>query len=127
LGFEIHRLEQRMISRTRSPSRSTLGVSLGCWKRQGQAAKQPDPPSWECNADITKIKAQEGKGEPDASLCDLDAVLEPRQFGDPEAAARKLMESPIPSRARAGRPHPYRVDQLAISAGRMGSNARRRL
>ena len=27
-------------------------------KRQGQAAKQPDPPSWECNADITKIKAQ---------------------------------------------------------------------
>ena len=43
-------------------------------KRQGQAAKQPDPPSWECNAGITKIKAQEGKGEPDARLCVLDTV-----------------------------------------------------
>ena len=42
-------------------------------KRQGQAAKQPDPLSWECNAGITKIKAQEGKGEPDARLCVLDA------------------------------------------------------
>ena len=40
----------------------------------GQAAKQPDPPSWECNAGVTKIKAQEGKGEPDARLCVLDTV-----------------------------------------------------
>ena len=42
--------------------------------RRGQAAKQPDPPSWECNAGITKIKAQEGKGEPDARLRVLDAI-----------------------------------------------------
>jgi hypothetical protein len=53
-------------------------------KRQGQAAKQPDLPSWECNADITKIKAQEGKGEPDARLCVLDTFdghAQPRQYG----------------------------------------------
>jgi hypothetical protein len=53
-------------------------------KRQGQAATQPDPPSWECNADITKIKAQEGKGEPDARLCVLDTVdgqAQPGQCG----------------------------------------------
>ena len=53
-------------------------------KRQGQAAKQPDPLSWECNARITKIKAQEGKGEPDARLCVLDAVdghAQPGQCG----------------------------------------------
>jgi hypothetical protein len=43
-------------------------------RRQGQAAKQPDPPSWEYNADITKIKAQAGKGEPDTRLYVLDTV-----------------------------------------------------
>ena len=43
-------------------------------KRQGQAAKWPDPPSWECNAGITKTKAQEGKDPPDARLCVLDAI-----------------------------------------------------
>jgi hypothetical protein len=53
-------------------------------KRQSQAAKQPDPPSWECNAGITKIKAQEGKGEPDTRLCVLDTVdghAQPGQYG----------------------------------------------
>ena len=43
------------------------GTNTRQGKRQGQAAKQPDPPSWGCNAGITKIKAQEGKDEPDAS------------------------------------------------------------
>ena len=37
---------------------SQIGDKPRQGKRQGQAAKQPDPPSWECNADITKIKAQ---------------------------------------------------------------------
>src|SRR6185503_9797344 len=40
----------------------------------GQAAWQPDLPSWECNAGMAKIKAQEGKGEPDVHLCVLDTV-----------------------------------------------------
>ena len=60
------------------------GTNTRQGKRQGQAAKQPDPPSWECNADITKIKAQEGKGEPDARLCVLDTVdgqAQPGQYG----------------------------------------------
>src|SRR5215204_1531461 len=53
-------------------------------RRQGQAAKQPGPLSWEYNADITKSKAQEGKGEPDTRLCVLDTVdghAQPGQYG----------------------------------------------
>jgi len=41
---------------------------------KGQAAKQPDPQSWGCNAGINKIRAQERKGEPDARTSILDAV-----------------------------------------------------
>ena len=44
-------------------------------KRQGRAAKQPDPPSWGCNAGITKIKAQEGKGKPDLRPWVLDLSM----------------------------------------------------
>jgi hypothetical protein len=40
----------------------------------------------------------------------------PRRYADPEAAAKKLMEI-ANSVAGAGRPHPYRVDQLAVPAG----------
>ena len=60
------------------------GTNTRQGKRQGQAAKQPDPPSWECNAGITKIKAQEGKDEPDLRLCVLDTVdgrAQPGQYG----------------------------------------------
>ena len=60
------------------------GTNTRQGKRQGQAAKQPDPPSWECNARITKLKAQEGKGEPDARTCVLDTVdgqAQPGQYG----------------------------------------------
>ena len=38
-----------------------LGTNTRQGKRQGRAAKQPDPPSWECNAGTTKIKTQEDK------------------------------------------------------------------
>ena len=47
------------------------GTNTRQGKRPGQAAKQPDPQHWECNAGIAKIKAQEGKGEPDVRLCVL--------------------------------------------------------
>ena len=47
------------------------GTNTRQGKRQGQAAKQPDPLAWGCNAGITKIEAQEGKGEPDDRLCVL--------------------------------------------------------
>ena len=60
------------------------GTNTRQGKRQGQAAKQPDPPSWGCDASITKIKAQEGKVEPDARLCVLDTVAghaQPDQYG----------------------------------------------
>ena len=60
------------------------GTNTRQGKRQGQAAKQPDPPSWECNAGITKIKAQQGKGEPPARLWLLDTVdghAQSGQFG----------------------------------------------
>ena len=46
-------------------------------------AKQPDPPSWECNG-IKKVKVQEGKGKPDARLCVLNTVdghAQPGQYG----------------------------------------------
>ena len=60
------------------------GTNTRQGKRQGQAAKQPDPLSWKCNARITKIKAQEGKGEPDIRLYVLDTVdghAQPGQYG----------------------------------------------
>jgi len=57
------------------------GTNTRQGKRQGQAAKQADPPSWECNAGITKIKAQEGKGKPDVRLCVLDTVDGHAQLG----------------------------------------------
>ena len=60
------------------------GTNTRQGKRQGQAAKQPDPPSWECNAGITKIKAQEGKSEPKARPRVLDTVdgrAQPGQYG----------------------------------------------
>jgi hypothetical protein len=39
-------------------------TNTGQGTRQRQAAKQPDAPYRECNAGITKIKVQEGKGQP---------------------------------------------------------------
>ena len=60
------------------------GTNTRQGKRQGQAAKQPAPPSWERNADITKIKAQAGKDKPDVRLCVLDTVdgrAQPGQYG----------------------------------------------
>jgi len=37
------------------------GTNTRQGKRQGRAAKQPDPPSWECDADITKSKRKKAK------------------------------------------------------------------
>ena len=59
------------------------GQTLDRESVKGQAAKQPDPVR-ECNAGIAKIKAQEGKDEPDACLCVLDTVdgqAQPSQYG----------------------------------------------
>ena len=37
------------------------GTNTRQGKRQGQAAWQPDPPSWECNAGIAKVKRKKTK------------------------------------------------------------------
>ena len=63
---------------------SQIGNKSRQGKRQGQAAKQPDPLSWKCNARITKIKAQEGKDAADVRLYVLDTVdghAQPDQYG----------------------------------------------
>jgi len=60
------------------------GTNTRQGKRQGQAASQRDPPSRECNADITKIKTQEVKSQPDARLRVLDTFdgqAQPGQYG----------------------------------------------
>ena len=46
------------------------GQTLDRESVRGQAANSLTP-GGECNAGITKIKAQEGKGEPDVRLCVL--------------------------------------------------------
>ena len=57
-------------------------ISTG--KALGSGCLAADPPSWESNAGITKIKAQQGKGEPPARLWLLDTVdghAQSGQFG----------------------------------------------
>ena len=60
------------------------GTNTRQGKRQGQAASQRDPPSRECNGDITKIKTQEVKSQADARLRVLDTFdgqAQPGQYG----------------------------------------------
>jgi len=73
-----------LADRGQTLDRESVGVRL---------PRQPDPVR-ECNAGLTKIKAQEGKDEPDACRCVRDTVDGQAQLGQYGCHHCRLGRSP---------------------------------